>query len=212
MTKHIANMVSVGTDPSFPAESMTLPASMLIEEAIAAAPEPKLVRQRLKQIAFSWPNLPNVVERFALVVGHRFPDFSAGTSLLSNSLSKATEAFASAGSMKGKGSDFAAANAFLSALLDASRGIASADVFGLTGEHSVRWDLGRSDLVEFCRGYEAIQFAEITPREREVTGTRMVLLGRILTVEDAAMLEVCPRSSDCLPAGPRGAPQQPIHP
>jgi len=170
-------------------EDLKLSAASAADEAIEAAAAIAQVRQPLKQIFFGWPNLRQVLNRCAALITHRYPlSPQFETAVLPHAIIGAVGAFASA--RNDMTNEAAAPSAFLGAILDASAGIAALDVYGAGGHgQSERWNATEQPLIDFAQHFKELVFLPVTPSREEVLGTRLVMMGRILSVADASLLD-----------------------
>lgn len=171
----------------FASTSLAMTPEDATEAVIAGACSLAQIKQSLKQIFFSWPNLRIATTRCAILLSPRFPSKDdVAPPLLARTLVKAVEAYANA--RHHQVSEEAPPQAFLSALLDASVEVAAWDVHGLSGT-SMRWEMGTESLTSFAERYREVVFAPHTPSAREIFGTRVVMMGRILSVTDASLMD-----------------------
>jgi len=147
----------------------------------------------LEQIWYSWTNLEACTLRLAALVSASFPlprgmriAHGDPANLLGECVNAAIDAYRAA--RIADRDETGPPRAFLHGLLTAADGLSCYDVFGRTGDRSARWEVGTVPLTTFARDWENVVFAPVLEPGRLRTAARVVLIGALLRLEDAALL------------------------
>lgn len=159
-----------------------------------AGDELPLKLSMLESIWQSWTNLEACTLRLSALLSASFPlpqgmRVAAGepANLLGECLSVAI-----AGYQRARTSDrdeTGPPRAYLQGLLSAADGLCAYDVFGKSGTRAARWEIGSVPLVSFARGWDTIVFAPVSEPGRLRMAAKAVLVGALLRLEDAALLD-----------------------